>query len=217
MSDVFREVDEAVREDLAREWWKRHGRTMIGLAVAAVLAVAAFNAWRWYQTDQRAGGSMAFEAAVARLPADKPAGIAALEALASGGQVPYAGLARMRLAQAKSEAGDRNGAMEALAAAAGTGDDADLKDLAVLLRVMQGFEAAKPEDTATQLQALAVKDKPWRGLALELMAAAALKGNDIARARQLLAELRDDEAAPAGARARATELLSALGEAAPAK
>ena len=109
------------------------------------------------------------------------------------------------------------GAMEALASLAGTGDDADLKELAVLLRAMQGFDAAKPEDVAAQLQALSARDKPWRGLALELMAAAAIKANDLARARQLLAELRDDEAAPAGARARATELLSSLGEAAPAK
>jgi hypothetical protein len=90
--------------------------------------------------------------------------------------------------------------------------DADARELAVLLKAMQEFDTAKPEDLAAELQPLLGKDRPWRPMALELLAAVALKQNDPAKARALLGELRDEEAAGQALRERAGELLSALGE-----
>jgi hypothetical protein len=82
----------------------------------------------------------------------------------------------------------------------------------VLLKAMQQVDTAKPEDLAAELQPLLGKDRPWRPMALELLAALALKQNDPAKAKTLLTELRDDEAAGQVLRDRATEILSALGE-----
>ena len=40
-----------------KAWWQQHGKLIVMVIIAAVLALAAFQAWRWYQASQatRAG------------------------------------------------------------------------------------------------------------------------------------------------------------------
>lgn len=212
MSDIFQEVDDALREDRAKDWWRRWGNTVIGAAVLLVVAIAAWNGWNWYQANQRAQAGDAFSAAMATVATDKPGATAALEKIAAGGVSPYADLARLRLARLKAEAGDKEAASAAFRAAVQGAGDADGRELAVLLKAMQEFDSAKPEDLTAELQPLLGKDRPWRPMALELLAALALKQNDPAKAKVLLTELRDEAAAGQAMRDRAGELLSALGE-----
>jgi len=212
VSDIFQEVDEALREDRAKDWWRRWGTVVIGAAVALVVAVAAYNGWNWYQSNQRAQAGDAFGAALAQVATDKPGAIAALDKIAAQGVAPYAELARLRIAHLKAEAGDKDGASAAYRAAIAGAGDADGRELAILLKAMQEFDTAKPEDLASELQPLLGKDRPWRPMALELLAAVALKQKDEAKAKALLAELRDESAASQALRERAAELLSALGE-----
>ena len=212
MSDIFQEVDDALREDRAKAWWKRWGSTLIGAAVLLVVAVAAWNGWNWYQASQRGKAGDAFGAAMVQAQTDKPGAIAALEKIAAGGTAPYAELARLRIARLKAEAGDKDGAAAAYRAAVQGAGDADGRELAIVLKAMQEFDTAKPEDLTSELQPLIGKDRPWRPMALELLAALALKQNDPAKAKALLTELRDDVAAEQGLRERAGELLTALGE-----
>src|SRR5581483_2793085 len=44
------------QEQLAelKAWWKTHGNTVLSAAIAALLAVAAWNGWTWYQRTQAA-------------------------------------------------------------------------------------------------------------------------------------------------------------------
>ena len=212
VSDIFQEVDEALREDRAKEWWRRWGTTVIAAAVLLVVAIAAWNGWNWYQPASAVRRGDAFQAALSQAANDKPGAIAALEKISAGGVAPYDELARLRIARLKAEAGDKDGAQAAYGAAVQGARDADGRELAVLLRAMQTFETAKPEDLASQLQPLLGKDRPWRAVALELLAAVALKQNDPAKARTLLAELREGSQASQVLRERAGELLSALGE-----
>lgn len=212
MSDIFQEVDEALREDRAKEWWRRWGTTLIAAAVLLVVAIAAWNGWNWYQANQRAQAGDAFSAALASVATDKPAALAALEKIAAGGVDPYADLARLRIAHLKAEAGDKEAAAAAFQAAAQGARNADARELAILLKAMQQFDTARPEDLAAELQPLLGKDRPWRPAALELLAALAIKQNDQARARALLGELRDEASAGQAMRERAGELLRALGE-----
>ena len=51
----------------------------------------------------------------------------------------------------------------------------------------------------------------WRHVALEIGAVAAARAGDNARARELYTRIADDQAAPQGIRARAAEMLQALG------
>jgi hypothetical protein len=210
VADIFQEVDEALRQDRAKEWWNRHGNKLIGAAVVIVLAVAGWNFWGWYQTSERGKAGAAFTAAVEGAAKDRAAGIAALEKLATGVE-PYASLARLKIAQLKAEGGDRAAAANQFAAAGQSAPTSDLKDLSVLLSVMQSFDTASPDELQAQLQPLAAQDRPWRSSALELLAAVALKRNDRAAARTAFIELRDDVATPQAMRERAREMIAVLG------
>lgn len=211
MADVFQEVDEALRQDRAREWWNRHGNKLIAAAIAIVLAVGAWNGWTWYQTRERGKAGAAFSAAVDAAGKDRAASIAALEKLTTGIE-PYASLARLKIAQLKAEAGERAAAANEFAAASQAAVSADLKELSTLLGVMQAFDSASPDELQAKLQPLTARDRPWRASALELMAAVAMKRNDVAAARLLWIELRDDPATPPALRERAREMLAVLGE-----
>ena len=46
MTDVFREIEEAIREDRAKELWQRYGNWIIAGAVALVIAVGGYTYWR---------------------------------------------------------------------------------------------------------------------------------------------------------------------------
>ena len=47
-SAAFHEIDDAVRRDDMKLWWKRWGTWVVGAAVAAVVAVAAMVGYRQY-------------------------------------------------------------------------------------------------------------------------------------------------------------------------
>lgn len=210
MADIFQEVDEALRQDQAREWWNRHGNKLIAAAVAVVVAVAGWNGWSWYQASERGKAGQAFSAAVDGATKDRAASIAALEKLTSGVE-PYASLARLKIAQLKAEGGERAAAAAQFSAAGATMPSTDFKELSVLLAVMQSFDATSPDELQAKLQPLTARDRPWRFSALEMMAAVAMKRNDAAAARTIWTELRDDAATPTALRERAREMLAMLG------
>ena len=64
MADIFKEVDEDLRRDQAAKVWKKYGAYVIGAAVALVLATAGFQAWRWWDVEQRSERSASYTAAV---------------------------------------------------------------------------------------------------------------------------------------------------------
>jgi hypothetical protein len=210
VADIFQEIDEALRQDLAKEWWKRHGNKVIGAAVILVLAVAAWNGWRWYQTSERGKASMAFSAAVDGAAKDRTASITALEKLAVGVE-PYASLAQIKIAELKAEAGDHAAAAAQFAKVGQSAPSSDLKDLSVLLGVMQVFDTASADELQAKLQPLTARDRPWRLSAMEMMAAVAMKRKDPAAARAVWLELRDDPATPPAMRERAREMIAILG------
>ena len=50
MSDIFREVDEALQKEKVAKLWKQWGPTVIACAVALVLGTAANTGWRAWNT-----------------------------------------------------------------------------------------------------------------------------------------------------------------------
>ena len=58
MSDsaAFQEVDDAVRQDDLKLWWKRWGTWVVAGAVLVVVAVAGMVGWRQYDASQRGRG-----------------------------------------------------------------------------------------------------------------------------------------------------------------
>ena len=52
MGDIFREVDEELKQDRYEKLWRQYGKYVIAGAVLIVAAVAGWKAWESHQTSQ---------------------------------------------------------------------------------------------------------------------------------------------------------------------
>lgn len=209
MGDIFQEVEADLRQDQYRRMWRRYGRYVVGAAVLLVLGTAANVAWKNYTVERRQSLGDRFVAAEQLEPA---AAAAALQGLAAEGTDGYAMLARLRAADLKAAAGEVDAAV-ALYEAVAADDSADslYRDAAMLHAVLYRLDTAPAEETAARLQPLTADDNPWRYTAREMLAGVALRGGDMAAARERYTRIVDDPGAPAGLRGRASEMLRALG------
>jgi hypothetical protein len=208
VADIFQEVEEDVRRDRAMVLYRRYGPYAIGAAVALVVAVAGYTGWKEYDISRRAKASMRFETASNEVRTDKAKAAQSFEAIAADAPGPYDQLARLRQAQLKAEAGERDAAASLFGTAAGSLSQPEMRDLAVLLALLQRFDTAPPEELRESLKDLAQPGRPMRPSALELQAALALRSNDHAQAREILTGLTNDITTPPAMRQRATDLLS---------
>ncbi|HXQ50936.1 MAG TPA: tetratricopeptide repeat protein [Stellaceae bacterium] len=213
MSDIFREIDEELRRDNWLKLWQRYGKYVIALAVVAVAATALVVGWREYQLRQRQAEGVRYAAALdlAQRGKDKDAADA-FAAVAQNSKAGRAILARFEEAALDTKSGDGDSALAIYDAIAKDGAaDRTYRDLATLLAAR--IEMTKnPKGAADRLQPLTDAANPWHATALELSAVAALQQGDKAGARALYQRLADDLAAPQGARARAAEMVAALGQ-----
>jgi len=209
---LFREVDEEVRQDRLQDLWKRYG---IYAAVAAVLIVAgtiAFVLWRDAQQSARDADSSRFLNAVIQESEAADAALLALRELADDGTTAYRFLAKLREARLLAQEDDT---AQALAVFDSVAADADLgdtyRDLARLLAVANGLDVLSQDEVETRIGPLNVAGNPFQVTAREFLAVSAIKAGDTARAEELLRANQADGSAPVASRARATEILTAIG------
>ena len=98
------------QEQLAelKAWWKTHGNTILTAAIAALLAVAAWNGWTWYQRAQSAQAGALYDTLqkAARANDVKATRDAAGAILESYPRTTYAPLAALTSAKVHFQAGD---------------------------------------------------------------------------------------------------------------
>ena len=150
---LLREVDEAVRQDEAAEFAKRHGKTIVG---AVIVGLAAFGGWLWWQ-DHREGqlekGSENLIQALDKVDAgNAKAANAALDPIAQDGTPAVAASAKILQAGVMIAQGDTARASTLLFKLA---DDKDVPDvyrnLAAIRGVAASFDTMKPADVITRL------------------------------------------------------------------
>jgi hypothetical protein len=216
LSDIIREVDEELRREDWENVWKNYGKFVIGGAVAIVVATAAVVAWREYDESQRIAQGNLFAEAVARVEnAASPQEAADIMAsLAVDAPAGYATLARFREAKYRADAGDRGAAVTLYdGLASDPAIEPMFQDLATLYAVRMQISGGDPAALTARLAPLTVPGNPWRYTALELTAVLALAVGDTEAARRIYAPLADDPGTPESLRARAAEMLRALGPA----
>ncbi len=213
MSDIFREVDEDLRSESFQKLWDKYGRLLIGAAVGVVVVTAVWQGWtNWQRTQNEADGERYMAAAQIAARGQSGAAIAMLEQFEAEAGPGYVTLARLQRASALVVAGDRREAVSIYdAVSADTSVDQTLRDLATLLAAQNLVDTADRPTLERRLAGLVLETSPWRFAARELLALAALRANDAATARDYFTKLADDAATPQGVRARAAEMLAALG------
>jgi len=212
LSDVFREVDEAVREDQIKTFFKRYGVILGVIVVAVVLGIGGWQVWRSMQHGNRVEQSDAFAAAMlaARL-GQTPAALEQLGQLADPAAGEVATLAAFAQARILLGEGQRESAVRIWDALAASPESGPIYgDVALLLSVMHQIGHGPAQELSDRLAPLVRPGEAFRPLALELQAILALEAGDTAGAKGLLEGLRDDPATSPDQRDRVTQLLAGI-------
>jgi hypothetical protein len=220
MADVFREVDEEVRQDqitlaLARNWgW---------ILLAGLLIVAGVAAWRGYEywtlQNQEAAGGRYLDALKLDRDGKGADGLTALQDLSRTGTPGYALLARFRAAGQIGRTDPAGAARAFDALASDPKVEPALQDVARLRAATLLLDTADLKTIQDRLHPLADANSAMRNPAREVLALAALKADDNAAAAEALDAILADPTASQTARQRAQALrgLTRSGAAAAAK
>lgn len=215
-SDSFvQEVTEEVRRDAMYAAWRKYGPFIVGAIAIVIVGTAAQSWWqnRQIETMREAGGAF-IEAQSLEEPTDAAE---AFLSLANSSEGDYAALAGLRAAASFGAAGDVDRAVEQYRnVAAMSGVDERITDLATLRTIMIRADVMEPDEMIGQLEPLSAPGEPWRSVALEFTAAAYVRADQNDEAVESLATLISDEATSPAVRARAREMIAALGGTAPA-
>jgi hypothetical protein len=218
VADIFKEVDEDLRQEHYKKLWDKYGRYVIGAAVALVLAVGGYQGWQAWDRSQREEQSARYAAAMALAEdgqtAEAQAALAAFGGPEAGG---YALLASFQEARLKADAGDLAGAVAIWDRIASDPDVGQaFQGAATLLSVIHQLEGETQAGDPAQLQArldpLLDSGSAYRPLALELSGLLSLRAGDVDAARARFQEIGEEAGASQGVRARATQMLAVLGE-----
>jgi hypothetical protein len=216
VGDIFREIDEELRQEKFEKFWREYSRYIIVGAVVVVLVVAGISGWRQYQESQRLADGARFAAAKALVESGETKDAAALfAALGRESGTNYGMLARFHQAALLARDGDPGAAAEAYDTLAADPDvDASLRDLAIILSTSLGANGKSPDSAAiaAKLEPMIAAGSTWRHSALEILGSLAHRSGDIARAKELFQRIVDDREAPQGARTRASEMLAIIGK-----
>ena len=215
MGDIFREVDEELKQERNEKLWRAYGKYVIAGAVAIVAAVAGWKAWESHRTDQRYAEGQRFAAAAALMQDGKAADAsAALSALAADAGSGYGILARFYEASIVAKGGNAAGAITLYDEIAADGSAPDsMRDLAVVLGAFQALRVPSIDAAAIEakIQPMSGAGKAYRHIALEILALTAQRSGDMDKARANYRAIVDDAASPPGIRARASQMLNILG------
>jgi len=203
MSDLFNEIDEEVRRDKVLDFWKRHQKGLIVLAVLAVLGTAGTTSWQKHVRTKAEGSAARFEAAVEDSRAGRQSfAEETLRMLTADAPDGYKLLARFRLAseEGKADAAKGIAAFDALAADATVPEV--LRDLARYRAAVLASDTADQSQLSKRLESLVAKPGPFTGLSQELIGLAAMKAGDFDGAGRMFDTIAIDRQAPASLKQR---------------
>jgi len=205
---AFQEIDDAVRQDDLKAWWKRWGNYMVAAAVLLVVAAAGLVGWRQYDASRRAAASTAYSIALSKVGQDNAAARSELDKLAETAPEPYRWLAALASAQLRATPEEQVGALLAVAPQL----PAELSDFATVIAGFRSVGTPKEAGVARLLQPLSAPERPFHASALELEALAAVRKGDLAAARKMWNEIVKDPSSPQGAQQRAQAMLTLYGQ-----
>lgn len=214
ISDTFvREVDENLRRDQLRDFFKRYGNALIAGLILFLLACGGFIWWQQHRQEQ-------YEGQVEQLASvfkDIGSGNLTqapqqLDELGKSGSKAVRGSAQFARADLALQQTDTKSAIATFGSiAADSSLPQSYRDAALVRQTALQFHQLKPEDVISRLQPLTKPGDPWFGSAGEMTALALIRQGKSHQAATLFAAIAKDPSAPAGTRSRAQQIAGTLG------
>jgi hypothetical protein len=210
ISDTFvKEVDENLRRDQIRDFFKANGTWLI---IGLIVFLAACGGLIWYQQHrvQRSEGEVEQLAQIYKdigvgNTAKVPQQLDELSQSGSDGVRASALFTRAAFAIAQT----------AIATYKKIHDDSSLpdpyRDAALVRETALEFDDLKPDQVIAQLEPLTKPGNPWFGSAGEMTALAMIKQGKTQQAGQLFASIAKDKSVPEPIRNRAIQISGSLG------
>jgi len=214
ISETFvREVDENIRRDRLRDFFKEHGGL---IAAAVILFLAASGGFIWYQQHKqhRAEGHVEELAQIYKdiglgNTTKAPAQLNDLAQSSSEGVRATAMFTRAALAIQQSDT------KLAVATYKKIADDSSFpqpyRDAALIRQTALEFDQLQPQQVIARLEPLTKPGEPWFGSAGEMTALAMIKQGKTKQAGQLFASIAKDKSVPDTVRDRSIQIAGSLG------
>lgn len=209
MSDIFEEVEESIRQDKASIWWKKYGPLVWALGLL-VIAGVGYREWAIIQKAKAVEAEVQiFEEGRAYLEAgDYAQAQMVLKELADS-DAEIGPLAAQYLAKAYYE-GNGDAEIAALTLRGSGTLDGPIERISFLKSIYLRADTMSLGELEAALGDMPKEPTALGALALELIAAKALKEGDIARARKEFSYLRFANDVPGGVAQRAEIALSVI-------
>jgi hypothetical protein len=210
--NLFKEIDEDLRQQKYANLWKKYGKLAIGCAVALILGVASIKGWEAYQLNQKMTDSNLLMSALKSIDQENSKNaITVLDTLIKNGSSGYSILAKFNQASILAKNGKYQKAIDNYLLIVDDGSvDKVLRDLALIKSAYLSLEYASSDKLLEKLSNIINSENAWRHSAKELSALFAYRSGDAVRAHQVYKELADDLTAPTGMRSRAAEMAVIL-------
>ena len=214
ISETFlREVDENLRRDQLRDFFKQYGNWLIAALILFLVASGGFIWWKQHQQ---------------KLAATHGEELAQIYRDIGGGDTSKAPQQLDQLAKSSSKA-VRASALFTRAALALQLNDQKLaiakyreiatdgsmpqpyRDAALIRQTALEFDTLQPQQVIGRLEPFAKAGEPWFGSAGEMTALALVKQGKKAEAGRLFAAIANDKSVPESIRGRALQIASSLG------
>ncbi|WP_299347448.1 tetratricopeptide repeat protein [uncultured Maritalea sp.] len=200
MSDtdnVFREVDEELRNERMNKLWRQFGPFVIGVALVIILIVAGNEAWRWWQTSTANRGAEQFTAALELVEnGDVAGGQSALQDVINSGSGQYPVLAKFRSAALLATEGKTAEAVAAYDQLMSTSADTRLRELAAIFAAYLLVDGGDPLAVTQRVGDMQVETHPMRNAAREAIGLAHYKAGNYVDARVLFDAIAADPLTP---------------------
>ncbi|WP_421786975.1 tetratricopeptide repeat protein [Hyphobacterium sp.] len=211
MADIFHEVEEELRKDKYNELLRKWGPLALAAALAVVLGAAGWQGWSYLQRQSAWSESDQYFAALDLVEAERyDDADLALQQLVDEASPGYAGLALMQRGELLLQNGDNAGAGYMFEQAAERFTVQAFADLARVKAAMALFDELSTDDLDNRLGETMQPERPYRLLAMEVVAAKAFDTGNLERARleyEAIANDLDALSLPVAARAQAALAL----------
>jgi hypothetical protein len=214
IGDTFvREVDENLRRDQLRDFFKDYGSWLIAAVILFLAATGGLIWWRGHQQQRTEGQVEEFAGLLKDLAASNTSQAPKkLDELSQSGSKAVRASAMFARADLAIQQGDiKTAAATFKSAAEDSGLPQPYRDAALIRQTALEFDQLQPQDVIARLEPLAKPGEPWFGSAGEMTATAFVKQGKGREAGQLFAAIAKDSTVPSSIRDRATQLAASFG------